>query len=350
MGRSATGSSDDASAREGDERWRASGGARQRRRRRASRPRASTRLPHAREVDCSATSLQVARRPSAALYDPAGANPLYNAVVFIPNDPNGAMPPITQGTDSCNTCNMSIGDYVTATISGRDGKFRLTGVPATTHVPLVVQIGKWRREVFLSQVKGCTDNPSRLVADAPPREAIRGGYSADGSRHRRRRQPGLLPQGRRARPERVLCAPRRRAARHLSGAGGEGRGLGGGGGSAPGLSSGGTAGDCTTTTRLASGTRRPTSKRTTSSSWPARAIRTTRRSPRTRPRTRRPPRSKRSTIGSTRVGRSSRPTSTTPGSRTALRTFRAWPRGWALRRTRQRALQHRHELSQRQSV
>jgi len=95
---------------------------------------------------------------SGTVYDPAGANPLYNVVVFIPNDPKGALPPIKQGTNSCSSCDVSIGDYVTATTSKADGTFTLTGVPATTHVPLVVQIGKWRREVFLSQVKGCTDN------------------------------------------------------------------------------------------------------------------------------------------------------------------------------------------------
>ena len=95
---------------------------------------------------------------SGTVYDPAGANPLYNVVVYVPNDPHGALSPIKAGTNSCNSCDVSIGDYVTATTSGADGKFTLTGVPATTHVPLVVQIGKWRREVFLPSVKACTDN------------------------------------------------------------------------------------------------------------------------------------------------------------------------------------------------
>ncbi|HTB72858.1 MAG TPA: carboxypeptidase-like regulatory domain-containing protein [Polyangiaceae bacterium] len=95
---------------------------------------------------------------SGTVYDPAGANPLYNVVVFVPNDPAGTLTPIKQGTNSCNSCDVSIGDYVTATTSKADGTFTLTGVPATTHVPLVVQIGKWRREVFLSQVKACTNN------------------------------------------------------------------------------------------------------------------------------------------------------------------------------------------------
>ena len=96
---------------------------------------------------------------SGTVYDPAGANPLYNVVVFVPNDPTGALTPIKQGTNTCNSCDVSIGDYVTATTSKADGTFTLTGMPATSHVPLVVQIGKWRREVFLPTVKACTNTP-----------------------------------------------------------------------------------------------------------------------------------------------------------------------------------------------
>ncbi len=96
---------------------------------------------------------------SGTVYDPAGVNPLYNVVVYVPNDPKGALTPIKQGTNTCNSCDVSIGDYVSATTSASDGTFTLTGVPATTHVPLVVQIGKWRREVFLPEVKACTNTP-----------------------------------------------------------------------------------------------------------------------------------------------------------------------------------------------
>jgi hypothetical protein len=179
---------------------------------------------------------------TGTVYDPAGANPLYNAVVFIPNDPNGALTPIKQGTDSCNTCDVSIGDYVTATLTGADGKFTLTGVPATTHVPLVVQIGKWRREVFLSQVKACTSNAipgsalTRLPAkrsegDIPQMALVTGG--ADNL--------GCFLKG-------VGLDPSEYSAPHGGGRLDIYKGQGGGGrrgGGAPGLSSGGTAGDCT---------------------------------------------------------------------------------------------------------
>jgi hypothetical protein len=183
---------------------------------------------------------------SGVVYDPAGANPLYNVVVYIPNDPNGALLPIKQGTNSCNTCDVAIGNYVTATTSATDGSFTLTGVPAGTHVPLVVQIGKWRREVFLPQVKACTANKlagaasTRLPAkrsegDLPQMALVTGG--ADNL--------GCFLEG-------VGLDPSEYSAPHAGGRldiyQGQGRGgggRGGGGSGAPGLSSG-TAGDCTT--------------------------------------------------------------------------------------------------------
>jgi hypothetical protein len=83
------------------------------------------------------------------VYDPAGNNPLYNVVVFIPNDPT-SLPAITPGTKSCNTCDVPIGNYVVATQTDATGSFKLEGVPTGKNVPVVVQIGKWRRMVTVS--------------------------------------------------------------------------------------------------------------------------------------------------------------------------------------------------------
>ena len=111
---------------------------------------------------------------SGTVYDPAGKNPLYNVVVFVPNDPAGTLPAIEAGTHTCNTCDVSIGDYVAATTTDSKGHFTLTGVPATTHVPLVVQTGKWRREVFLPSVTKCTDNAVPAASSRLPRNHTEG--------------------------------------------------------------------------------------------------------------------------------------------------------------------------------
>jgi hypothetical protein len=179
---------------------------------------------------------------SGTVYDPAGANPLYNVVVYVPNDPAGKLPAIKQGTNTCNTCDVSIGDYVTATTSAADGTFKLTGVPAAKNVPLVVQIGKWRREVFLPEVKACANTPiagssmtrlpaKRAEGDIPQMALVTGG--ADNL--------GCFLKG-------VGLDPGEYSAPHGGGRLDIYQGLGGRGrnGGAPALSSGGTAGDCTT--------------------------------------------------------------------------------------------------------
>jgi hypothetical protein len=111
---------------------------------------------------------------SGVVYDPAGTNPIYDAVVFIPNDPAGKLPSIATGTRSCSSCDVSIGDYVAATTTDSAGRFTLTGAPAATHVPFVVQIGKWRREVFLPQVKACSQNMVPATSSRLPRNQSEG--------------------------------------------------------------------------------------------------------------------------------------------------------------------------------
>jgi len=125
------------------------------------------------ELDCYVASCPTGKSTTltGVVYDPAGKNPIYNAIVYVPDSTTGTLPAITEGTNACSTCDASIGNYLAVGITNAKGQFTLTNVPATTHVPLVVQIGKWRREVFLSQVKACTDNAvvaadSRLPANA----------------------------------------------------------------------------------------------------------------------------------------------------------------------------------------
>jgi hypothetical protein len=88
------------------------------------------------------------------VFDPAGANPLYGAVVFIPNVVS-QLPAITPGTKSCNTCDASIGDYVAVAVTDADGKFTLTGVPTGNGVPITVQMGKWRKTTAVNITDSC---------------------------------------------------------------------------------------------------------------------------------------------------------------------------------------------------
>lgn len=93
---------------------------------------------------------------SGVVLDPAGKNPIYNAIVYVPL---AAVEPFPDGVQ-CDHCGvLASGDPFVSVLTNERGEFRLEGVPAGADIPLVIQIGKWRRQVRLPEVKACTDNP-----------------------------------------------------------------------------------------------------------------------------------------------------------------------------------------------
>lgn len=89
-------------------------------------------------------------------YAPNGTLPLYDVMVYVPE---GALPPLASGV-SCDRCGpLNSTKVLASALSDATGKFVLTDPPAGTNVPLVVQVGKWRRRVILPLVNACTDNP-----------------------------------------------------------------------------------------------------------------------------------------------------------------------------------------------
>jgi hypothetical protein len=86
---------------------------------------------------------------------PNGTLPLYNAIVFVPNAP---LDPLADGA-SCDRCGSVSGKPLVSTVTGVDGRFTLKNVPVGKSIPLVVQVGKWRREITLPSVAQCVDNP-----------------------------------------------------------------------------------------------------------------------------------------------------------------------------------------------
>lgn len=92
---------------------------------------------------------------TGTVYEPAGKIPLYNAIVYVPIDPDLA--PITQGA-SCDRCGTPTVKTVTSTLTDVNGKFKLENVPVGADIPVVVQIGKWRKVVHM-KVDACKINP-----------------------------------------------------------------------------------------------------------------------------------------------------------------------------------------------
>jgi hypothetical protein len=97
---------------------------------------------------------------SGTVYDPAGAVPLHDAFVYSPTTPLNAIP----SGASCDHCAGQVSGSPAATArSDALGHFQLTNVRPGTNIPLVIQIGKWRRESSIPTVAACVDN---VITDA----------------------------------------------------------------------------------------------------------------------------------------------------------------------------------------
>jgi hypothetical protein len=95
---------------------------------------------------------------SGKVYDPAGKNPLYNIVVYVPAIPLKPLPPgVPTGADACSCYALFKSGALASTTTGVDGSFTLKNVPVGKGVPLVLQIGKWRRALTIN-VTACQDN------------------------------------------------------------------------------------------------------------------------------------------------------------------------------------------------
>ncbi len=95
---------------------------------------------------CAATSV------TGKVYDPAGINPLYDVFVYVPNAP---LDPLTSGP-TCTQCQApASGDPIASTSTASDGTFTLTNVPSGSNIPIVLQLGKWRRHLTLPSVTSC---------------------------------------------------------------------------------------------------------------------------------------------------------------------------------------------------
>ena len=92
----------------------------------------------------------------ATVYDPAGVTPLYNVAVYVPNT---EVSDIATGA-ACETCATPVsGSPIASALTDAHGEFIMNdGVPAGSNVPLVMQVGKWRRVVELPEVKPCQEN------------------------------------------------------------------------------------------------------------------------------------------------------------------------------------------------
>jgi hypothetical protein len=84
-------------------------------------------------------------------------DPIYNALVYVPNAPVLAFTPGA----TCGMCNgaEASGKPLVNALSDFAGKFVVQNVPVGDNIPLVIQVGRWRRQVVIPKVLPCVDNP-----------------------------------------------------------------------------------------------------------------------------------------------------------------------------------------------
>ena len=91
---------------------------------------------------------------SGTVYTPNGTDPLPNVLVYIPN---AAVEAFAPGV-SCAVAGQSpSGSPLVGTTTGVDGSFTLTNVPVGTGIPLVIESGRWRRQLVVPSTSACVN-------------------------------------------------------------------------------------------------------------------------------------------------------------------------------------------------
>jgi len=96
---------------------------------------------------------------SGTVFDPSGKTPVYGAVVYIPDQPDQISDIIQGPGNLCGRCAQPSGSPIAGAVTGPDGSFTITQTPVGRQIPIVVQLGKWRRMSFIDINNACVDNP-----------------------------------------------------------------------------------------------------------------------------------------------------------------------------------------------
>ena len=108
---------------------------------------------------------------TGTVFAPNGTLPLYNATVFIPNGP---LDEFTEGV-ACDRCDGVVsGNPIAIDQTGPDGKFTLLDVPSGTNIPLVIQLGRWRRVANIASVTACATEEVASVTTRLPKNSAMG--------------------------------------------------------------------------------------------------------------------------------------------------------------------------------
>jgi hypothetical protein len=98
--------------------------------------------------------------PTNAALGYGNPDPLPNALVYVPN---GTVQAFSKSV-SCNACGADVtGSPLVSVNSAVDGTFVLPNAPCGQNIPLVIQLGRWRRHIVIPSVACCAN--TALTAD-----------------------------------------------------------------------------------------------------------------------------------------------------------------------------------------
>jgi hypothetical protein len=108
-------------------------------------------------LECKITDCTKMGMPQTAItgtvFAPNGTLPLWGVNVFVPNVAPGAF---ADGA-GCARCSDEIpSDAIALTVTDESGKFNLPAVPDGDNVPLVISVGKWRRQIKIPHINACS--------------------------------------------------------------------------------------------------------------------------------------------------------------------------------------------------
>lgn len=103
-------------------------------------------------------------------------DPINAALVYVPNGAAGAptygVEPFSPGV-SCDSCSSLVtGDPLVAAVTGTDGSFTINNAPCGTDIPLVIQLGRWRRQIVIPSVACCDTTALTNAQTHLPRSQI----------------------------------------------------------------------------------------------------------------------------------------------------------------------------------
>ncbi len=112
--------------------------------------------------------------PGHAAPSPFGPpDPIYGALVYVPNGAVGAptygVQPFTPGV-SCDSCSSLVSEPpLVGVTTGVDGTFTLDDAPCGAAIPLVIQLGRWRRMITIASVACCANTALTAAQTHLPR-------------------------------------------------------------------------------------------------------------------------------------------------------------------------------------